>query len=52
MDCGAPSLAMVMLQFGVYRDIAERRARIGQTGNGRKPTLRSSVTALKARIYF
>jgi ATP-binding cassette subfamily B protein len=34
MDCGASSLAMVMMQLGVYRDIAEIRERVGQTKNG------------------
>jgi len=34
MDCGASSLAMVMMQFGVYRDITEIRERVGQTRNG------------------
>lgn len=34
MDCGASSLAMVMMQFGIYRDIAEIRERVGQTKNG------------------
>ena len=34
MDCGASSLAMVMMQFGVYRDISEIRERVGQTRNG------------------
>ncbi|MGB6153609.1 MAG: peptidase domain-containing ABC transporter [Pricia sp.] len=33
-DCGASSLAMVMMQFGVYRDMAEIRERVGQTRNG------------------
>lgn len=34
MDCGASSLAMVMMQFGVYRDITEIRERVGQTKDG------------------
>ena len=34
MDCGASSLAMVMMQFGVYRDISEIRERVGQAKNG------------------
>lgn len=33
-DCGASSLAMVMMQFGVYRDITEIRERVGQTRDG------------------
>ncbi|MDT7828353.1 peptidase domain-containing ABC transporter [Pricia sp. S334] len=33
-DCGASSLSMVMMQHGVYRDMAEIRERVGQTKNG------------------